>query len=151
MLHSGKCDCKSAVLYVQVRSALATFCTCRVQNQSTGLQLQARPCLFTRTATCHAAQLGDIYVGVEVGMRDKQVCGKAQRAAHAAQCCNVVQGLSTLPDILLYMLYDAAEHICWQIGDRHDRLVRHCATVVMVLRCQLDSEVHSVSAQARSG
>ena len=84
---------------------------------------------------CHAAQLGDVYVGVEVGMRDEQVCGKAQRAAHAAQSCNVVQGLITLPDILLKMLYDAAEHVGWQVGDRHGRLVRHCATVVMVLGC----------------
>ena len=69
--------------------------------QSTGLQPQARPSLITRTATCRAAQLGDVYVGVEVCMRDEQVCGQAQRAACTAQCCNVVQGLITLPDTLL--------------------------------------------------
>ena len=56
-------------------------------------------------------------------MRDRQVCGKAQRAAHATQSCNVVQGLITLPDILLKMPYDAAEHIYWQVGNFHGRLV----------------------------
>jgi hypothetical protein len=74
---------------------------------------------ITSTAAYGVAQRCSADIGMEAGVCHNEIHSVAQRVAHAAQGCDIVQLLIALPGIPLYMSYDAAEHIRWQVDERH--------------------------------
>jgi hypothetical protein len=73
---------------------------------------------ITRAAVCCTAQLVNAHIDVKGCVRHGNIHFSAQRAAHAAQSCDVVQLLIELPGVLFQVVDDAAEHIRRQAGDR---------------------------------
>ena len=111
-----------------VQNTCACIHSVQPQRHIARLQLQLVISSITRTASCDTAQLLDVHMTVELGMCHNEVQSMAQSAARAAQSCNVILALVPLPDVLLQVFCNAAEHICWQVGDHYVRLAPHCVT-----------------------
>jgi hypothetical protein len=74
---------------------------------------------ITLRAAYDVTQLSSARVAVQCDMCQRKIHSRAQGATHAAESCNVIQLMDTLPAILLNMMYDATEHIRWQVYNRH--------------------------------
>jgi hypothetical protein len=105
------------------------------------LPIRSQCVRITFTAAHGAAQLCSAHVDVRCGMCHGQIHSSAQRAAHAAQSCNVVALLIALPGILLEMFHDAAKYIHWQIDDSRMRccLTSHGSAAARRLHAATDA------------